>query len=81
MILPSKSIGANAALITLGADVLELLDKSPKTVSATWASTRERYRDRSSAPLSFEWFVLALDLLFAIGAIYLTQSGLLELRR
>jgi ABC-three component (ABC-3C) system Middle Component 6 len=73
MILPTKRIG-DRALISLGAQALGLLDK-PKTVSALWRETKQLpvYADRQAA-LTYDWFVLALDLLFALGAIDLANG-------
>jgi hypothetical protein len=64
MILPTKGIGADTALLAVGAQVLRCLDE-PKTVSRTWEEVR-RGRTR---PISFDWFVLALDLLFLVDAL------------
>jgi hypothetical protein len=70
MILPSKHISQERALLTIGAKLLEHLDR-PKTVSAVWEDMRI-----SQAPISFDWFVLALDLLYAIDTIEI-RDGLL----
>ena len=70
MILPSKHISQERALLTIGAKLLAHLDH-PKTVSAVWEAMRI-----SQAPISFDWFVLALDLLYAIDTIEI-RDGLL----
>lgn len=63
MILPTKHVSQQSSLLGLGAMLLRLLDE-PRTVTALWE------RARSLAALG-TWgrFVLALDLLFLIGAI------------
>lgn len=69
MILPTKHLRSDRSLLAVGAEILPLLDE-PKTISRVWdefSDTRSRKEDR--APLSYEWFVLSLDLLFIIGAI------------
>ncbi|AKT37244.1 ABC-three component system middle component 6 [Chondromyces crocatus] len=66
MILPSKHLREDRALITIGAEVLQLL-REPKTVSRLWSETKRR-RD-TATPITYDWFVLALDLLFAMGLI------------
>lgn len=77
MILPSKHLPQDRALLTIGAHVLKYLDR-PKTVSAVWEELwRGSERHTELLPsLTYDWFVLALDLLFAIGAIEL-KAGLL----
>ena len=66
MILPTKGIPPRRALLTLGGDILRQLTDS-KTVSRLWDDFRE---DRpTSAEVTFDWFVLGLDLLFALGAV------------
>ncbi|MFI8947591.1 MULTISPECIES: ABC-three component system middle component 6 [Streptomyces] len=69
MILPTKGVSADRALLTVGAQIIRELDE-PSTVSGLWHLVRvKRAQDENSTPLTFDWFVLALDLLFAVGAI------------
>jgi len=80
MILPSKHIPQDKALLTVGAELLNRLDK-PKTVSAIWEDVcklaSETHVDVTH--LSYDWFILAIDLLFAIDAIEI-HEGLLTRR-
>jgi hypothetical protein len=73
MILPTKGISSNRALISLGARVLQMLSE-PKTVSRVWDELQKAETPGSS--ITFDWFVLCLDLLFAIGAIDLDRGRL-----
>lgn len=66
MILPSKHLSQDRALLTVGADLLRGLS-TPKTVSRLWLEAKDAPAGR--APLSYDWFILALDLLFALGLI------------
>ncbi len=69
MILPTKRLSEDRALLAVGAVILKDLDE-PKTVSRIWADlSRMRRKSEFLGPLTFDWFVLALDLLFAINAI------------
>ena len=69
MILPSKHLSSDRALLTIGARLLHSLNE-PKTVSALWDTVRSRRDIRSGhGPLSYDWFVLSLDLLHAVKAI------------
>ncbi|HRG95354.1 MAG TPA: hypothetical protein PLR99_03830 [Polyangiaceae bacterium] len=71
MILPTKGIQPRQALVTVGADVLRLLTEA-KTVSRIWDELRKA---RSSADaVTFDWFVLSLDLLFLMGAIEIDRG-------
>lgn len=70
MILPTKHVRAERALIGVGAELLELL-REPMTVSRLWNETRDRRSVASpDAPIDYNWFILALDLLYMIGAIH-----------
>jgi hypothetical protein len=71
MILPTKGITPNRALISVGAMVLQLLSE-PKTVSRVWDEFRKAGTPVSG--ITFDWFVLSLDLLFALGAIDLERG-------
>ncbi len=76
MILPSKHLSQDRALLTIGAAILRHL-VCPVTVSALWEQMpRAAIGEKTSPPLSYDGFVLALDLLFLIGAIEL-REGLL----
>lgn len=69
MILPTKHIRPDRALLAVGSDVLGCL-REPMTVSRLWDEIRTRRGDRAeAAPINYDWFVLALDLLFMIGAV------------
>lgn len=66
MILPTKGLPPRQALLSLGADVLRVLVE-PMTVSRLWHEVKKE-NERAGA-VSFEWFVLSLDLLFVIDAL------------
>jgi hypothetical protein len=74
MILPSKHLPQERALLTVGAMLLAGLDR-PMTVSALWQEVQKA----PPAGLSFDWFVLALDLLYILDAIQL-RDGILVRR-
>jgi hypothetical protein len=67
MILPTKGLALDRALLSVGADVLRRLDR-PKTVSRLW----DQVRNRESSLLEsvpYDWFLLSLDLLYLCGAV------------
>jgi hypothetical protein len=76
MILPSKHLSQDRALLTVGAVILQHLSH-PVTVSALWEQMPRTVVDQKAPqPLRYDGFVLALDLLFLIAAIEL-REGLL----
>ncbi|HMA92218.1 MAG TPA: ABC-three component system middle component 6 [Polyangiaceae bacterium] len=72
MILPTKGITSDRALISIGARVLQLLTE-PKTVSRIWDEYRKGIPSLPTG-VTFDWFVLSLDLLFALGTIELNRG-------
>lgn len=77
VIAPTKGIAPQRALLTVGAQISMVLTE-PMTVSQTWtALKRWRGRHSNDALLSFSWFVLALDTLYALGVIYF-EDGLIH---
>ncbi len=69
MILPTKRLGVERAMLTVGAEILELLTES-KTVSRLWDELGRVTNERSSTRVvNYDWFVLTLDLLYILGAI------------
>lgn len=80
MILPSKHLSQDRALLTVGAHILTFL-AHPKTVSALWEQLNRHDVGLAVASrrISYDWFLLALDLLFSLGVIEL-ESGLVARR-
>ncbi len=69
MILPTKRLSQDRALLYVGGEILGLLNE-PKTVSRLWEEAkRARAARGDAAALTYDWFVLALDLLFAVRAV------------
>ena len=76
MILPSKHLSQDRALLTVGAKILQKLSH-PQTVSALWEELPRSTAERKDVPpLRYDGFVLALDLLFLIGAIEFKEGVL-----
>ncbi|WP_228943341.1 ABC-three component system middle component 6 [Nocardioides sp. Leaf374] len=75
MILPTKGISASRALLTVGAEVHGLL-KAPTSVAALWEEfSNSRKQAGSRERLTFDWFSLALSLLFSMGLIEIGNDG------
>ncbi len=69
MIAPTRSVAPDRALLSVGAQILLQLDE-PRTVSQAWLRLRSWRTERGlSSPLSFGWFVLALDVLYGLGVV------------
>lgn len=73
MILPNKHLDLPASLLGMGAHVLKCV-KTPSTVTAVW----EEF-DNANDGVPFHRFILALDFLYAIGALAYS-NGLLHRR-
>lgn len=74
MIAPTKGIAPQRSLLVIGAQILGVLDR-PMTISQTWTQLRQwRVSHNHNAPVPFWWFVLALDVLFAMGVIDLERE-------
>lgn len=71
MILPSKHISEEQALLGVGAVLLDEL-RNPQTVTSLW----EKVRTHRSIG-TFERFVLALDMLHITGVVSMS-NGLIE---
>jgi hypothetical protein len=76
VLLPSKAIAADQALITVAGQVLIQLER-PRSISAAWDDLRH-WRTARGMPsaVPFWWFSLAVDVLYATGAIELADGTL-----
>jgi hypothetical protein len=80
VILPTKHLSVHRSLLSLSGEVLLLLDGGPLSVSKAWAVVRgDSQAMRRSTRHSYMWFVLALDLLFLLGLIDMTDGKLVRL--
>ena len=69
MILPTKHIRPDRALIGVGAEVLDTLEQ-PMTMSKLWDEIRSRRpADEPNPVIDYRRFVLSLDFLYTINAI------------
>ena len=69
MILPTKHLNEERSILRIGAELLLLL-RNETTVSRLWADFQKYRRDALGIKtVTYDWFILALDLLFVLGAI------------
>ena len=74
MIIPTKGIRPDKSLLYIGGQILSSINEST-TVSGAWeALSQKRSHDDQEAPPTFDWFILALDLLYACGAIEISNG-------
>ena len=74
MITPTKGIAPDRCLLAVGAQITMVLD-TPMTVTQAWSRFRaQRTRLGHHSPVSFEWFVLGLDVLYSLGAVELRDD-------
>ena len=75
MLLPTKGIEPERALLTIGARILSLLE-SPATITGLWERFLESLKeDRVNFRISFDWFALAITMLFAINVVAWDENG------
>ena len=77
LILPDRESPREAALLVVGARILETL-RQPMTVSVLWDRLRERGRAGPGTPVGYATFVLGLDLLYILGAVDLRGGALVR---
>lgn len=74
MILPTKNISPDRALLTLAGKIFERIEGA-RTISGLWDEVRAEQQVR---PVAYGWFILAIDLLFLMQLVWLDQDGLLQ---
>ena len=74
MILPSRNIAPHRALLTIAGNIFQRLSQ-PTTVSRLWDDLRSEYQ---KTPISYVWFILAIDLLYVMNLAWFDQDGLLR---
>jgi len=74
MILPTKHLPIERSLIAVGADIVRLLDE-PMSVTNLWLDYQSLNKARNTR-LTFDWFTLALAMLYSIDAVEQTGNRL-----
>jgi hypothetical protein len=81
MILPTKRIDADRALLVVGGDILAALGRKT-TISSVWHAVQGARAQRGNASvLTFDWFVLALVFLNSVGVVELSGGQLRRAKR
>ncbi len=75
MLMPTKHIKTENALVGVGGEVLALLDED-KTVSRLFYDLQEWRRSNELSTVHFDWFLLAVDFLFSVGAVRFEEGVL-----
>lgn len=77
--LPEKHVRLSESVIGLGAIVLRILEQEPKSLDSIWSDVQMDSAVKRSihGAITLDAVVLALDFLFAIGAIHLDKDGAL----
>lgn len=77
MILPTKHLQPNRALISVASEVLSLIGRK-STVSSIWDALQARHKKALRyGDVPYDWYILSLDLLFLMGAIE-EQDGIIR---
>lgn len=79
-ILPEKHVRTGESLIGLGAVVLSLTQQKPKTLDKVWTEIKDTNstRNKIHGTITLDKVILAIDLLFSLGALKLNNKGLIE---
>ncbi|WP_371566837.1 ABC-three component system middle component 6 [Streptomyces canus] len=75
MLLPTRGVSPERALLTIGSEILEDL-RDPTSVSALWEryNTKQDSANRSHR-ITFDWFSLALATLYAMKVVDVSDGG------
>ena len=78
LLLPTKGISAERALLTIAPRIARLMDR-PMTTSELWDEfRRSQLRTSEGQRITFDWFTLGVVLLFTIGAVDFDSKGRLR---
>lgn len=77
MILPTKHLSPERSIISVSSEVFELIGRR-STVSSIWANLQEKHKaSLRVGDVPYDWFILALDFLYIVGAIE-EKQGLIK---
>jgi len=77
MILPTKHLRSEASLVYVGGVIKSIIEPSPLTVDQLWHKTKKEFiKHTQDYEITYDWFILALSLLYAINAVSFTDGRL-----
>lgn len=69
MILPTKHLSPDRAIITIASEIFELIHNHA-TASSVWNELQKNHKACvRQGEVPYDWYILSLDFLFLIGAI------------
>ena len=81
MILPTKHLRSESSLIYVGGIIQNIVVSKSLTVDQLWHYTKEEYVQRvQDSDITYDWFVLALSLLYTINAISFSDGRIVGVR-
>lgn len=81
MILPTKHLPPDRAIISVSSEVFGLI-RSKSTVSSVWNDLQDKHNaSMRYGEVPYDWYILALDFLFLIGAIEERQGRLIKVAK
>jgi hypothetical protein len=80
VILPSKHLHPEKALLSIGAEILLLL-ASPQTVSKLWEDAQRKRVKEGTLPITYDWFVMALDVLYMMSLIEIERGRIRKVKQ
>ncbi|MCL2423769.1 MAG: hypothetical protein FWD11_07770 [Micrococcales bacterium] len=79
MLLPTKGVSSDRALLTVAARLAGNLHR-PMSVTALWDWHSTQYKN-TPREVTFDWFALSLAVAHALGLVAMNTDGLLERSR
>lgn len=78
-LLPQKHVRTSESLLGLGAIVLKVLEQGQKDLDGVWMAVQEQEAVSRSiqGSITLDTVVLAIDFLFAVGAVQIGPDGVL----
>jgi hypothetical protein len=79
-VLPEKHVNMSESLLGLGALILSCLTGGPKELDDIWVALQkdDAVRHRIHGTVTLDSAVLAIDFLFAIGAVQMSREGVVS---
>jgi len=79
MILPTKHLRSETSLIYVGGIIQSILVTNPMTIDQLWHKTKTEYTKLSHDwDITYDWFILALSMLYMINSISFTDGRIVR---
>jgi hypothetical protein len=78
MILPTKHLRTESSLIYVGGIVQNTIVGRALSIDQLWYQVKNKYKTETKKDITYDWFILSLNMLYIIGLVDFEKGKIKE---